>query len=137
MISYIETIDRKETIQVAKNKMNKFSDLYKILASGSSIPSIRYDAFISSKGSINYTSLILSKIEQKDKRLLEIEKVLHALEKLPQEQAELLFMKHVQGYQTCKIKEILNASYSSLYRIMSDAYFNIAIALQIEVQKNE
>lgn len=133
MISYIESLDRKETIKKAKKRMQHFSDLYRLLCAGYQIPGVSYGSDVQSNGYSNHSQKILHQIEKKDERYAEIEEVLEAMDRLDKLEAEVLFLKHIMMYDIVSLSLQLGISQATVYRLLKDAYFKLAIRLKIEV----
>ncbi|MDQ0362484.1 hypothetical protein [Breznakia pachnodae] len=134
MSSYIESLDRKETIKKAKKRMQHFSDLYRLLCAGYQIPGVSYGSDVQSNGYSNHSQKILHQIEKKDERYAEIEEVLTAMDRLNDKEGEVLFLKYIVMLSNDRIIETMQVSEYSVFKLLREAYFSIAILLQLEVK---
>lgn len=132
MSSYIERLDRKETIKKAKQRMKHFSDLYLLLCAGYSIPAVSYGERYSSSSLRNHSQKLLHQIEVKDERYDELRSILDAIACLPKKEAEILFLKHIAMLDIERIARHHSlTSNQTVYRILNQAYFNLAIVLDL------
>ncbi|MDF9825192.1 hypothetical protein M2475_001626 [Breznakia sp. PF5-3] len=133
MSSYIESLDRKEIIKKAKQRMNHFSDLYRLLCVGISVPGISYGGIsVAGGSSVSHSKKILYEIEKKDERYAEIEEVLLAMERLDPCESEILFLKHIMMKNINQISNMIGKSKSPTYEVLNDAYFRIAVVLNLK-----
>lgn len=129
MSSYIESLDRKETIKKAKKRMQHFSDLYRLLCVGYQIPGVSYGSDVQSNGYSNHSQKILHQIEKKDERYAEIEEVLEAMDRLDKLESEVLFLKHIMMKDITQICLMMGKTKSPTYKLLNNAYFNISVVL--------
>lgn len=135
MSSYLGKLDRSATIKNARNKLNDFSDLYKLLGTGVQVSGVNYERQPSSKTHYsNHALKLLEQIERKDKRFYEIETIMRAINGLDPKEGEVLFLKHIAFQNIDEISNVIGRSRSSVYEILNNAYFNIAILLELEVE---
>ena len=132
-MSYIDLLDRKKSIQAARHEMNHFSDLYKLhefkdnyeIGNGTG-----NDSIISIINCLNY--------DAKDRQLEYIQKVLKAISKLrDKDELEYIYYKYVKFLRNFEIDEIMGRSSRSRERVASNALFNMALLLNVEVYEGE
>lgn len=136
-MGYLSTIDEKETIRRAKEELNDFADLLKLIAPVK-FPGVRatdYNEIVSKVSFKSHDQNILDEIERKDKRMREIARVVAVINTLEQEYVELIWMKHVERKTCEKISQLLNIDKSSVSRKLKAAYYSFAIAAGIAVEK--
>lgn len=132
MSSYIERLDRKETIKKAKQRMKHFSDLYLLLCAGYSLPAVSYGERYSSSSLHNHSQQLLHQIEVKDERYDEIRRVLDAMQCLEEKENEILFLRHIAMLSNVQIESVMHISESYSFKLLRNAYFSLAIVLNIE-----
>lgn len=141
IMSYIDLLDRKKSIQAAKHEMNHFSDLYKLhefkdiyeISSRTGNNSI-----INIISCLNYDAKEINKINRRDRQLEYIQKILKAISKLnDKDELEYIYYKYVKFLRNFEIDEILNKSSRSRERLASNALFNMALLLNVEVYDGE
>lgn len=140
-MSYIDLLDRKKSIQAARHEMNHFSDLYKLhefkdnyeIGNGTG-----NDSIISIINCLNYDAKEINKIDRRDRQLEYIQKVLKAISKLRnKDELEYIYYKYVKFLRNFEIDEIMGRSSRSRERVASNALFNMALLLNVEVYEGE
>lgn len=137
-MSYIDQLDRKESIRNARHEMNHFSDLYKLheFTDTYSIKGTCSDSVISIVNCLNYDTKEINKIDRKDRQLEEIQKVLKAISKITEaDELEYIYYKYVQVWPNHKIDDLMGISGRTRGRIANRALFTMALLLNVEVLK--
>lgn len=140
-MSYIDLLDRKKSIQAARHEMEHFSDLYRLHEFKNDtygIGSTGNNSIISIINYLNYDAKEISKIDKRDRQLEYIQKILKAVSKLSnKDELEYIYYKYVKILKNFEIDEILNKSTRSRERLASNALFNMALLLNVEVYDGE
>lgn len=134
-MSYQDTLDKKKSIQAAKKELEDFSDLIKLHSDLPIIQGIRYGGIPNLNAYTNHDQIQLHRIEKKDEQLQFIFKVLQAMDKLEDDEMQVLYMKYVLMYCDERIMEILNYAERSFKRKLNSGSFKIAIKLEVDIKK--
>lgn len=133
IMSYQDTLDKKKSIQAARKELDDFSDLIKLHSDYPEIQAIKYGGILGISSCLNYDQKQLHKISKKDEQLKFVNKVLNAMMKLEDEEIQIVYSKYVQLNSDEKIAKSLNMSLITLHRKLNRAYFDLSIALNVEV----
>lgn len=133
-MSYQDKLDKKKSIQNAKKELEDFSDLFKLHQDNfPDIQGVKYGNVPTIASYINADQRILDKIEKKDEQLQFINKILEAISKLDDDELQVIFCKYILMKNNKQLEHSLNMSYRTVLRKLTNAYFNIAIALGLEI----
>lgn len=134
-MSYQDTLDKKKSIQAAKKELEDFSDLIKLHSDLPIIQGIRYGGIPNLNAYTNHDQIQLHRIEKKDEQLQFIFKVLQAMDKLEDDEMQVLYMKYVLMYSDAEIVSNLFLSDVTVKRILRKAYFKLSMVLGIDKKK--
>lgn len=138
-MSYIKHIDVGKTIMAAKEELNDFADLLKILYPYplGDLRAVSYQVTQVNSGSQNYDEKNLSLIEKRDAQIKEVQLIINCLNTLEVQYVELLYLRHLQKKSIGELARMNKRSSSGIYRLLNIAYIKFAIAYGIEIVEDE
>lgn len=134
-MSYQDTLDKKECIRKAKKELGEFGDLLKLQGQNYNISSTSFDDVMNTVNYLNYDYKMVQRINENDEKSYYISKIYEAINKIPKDEAYILYLLYVRNHNKADIYDIIALSKSSVQRKLNNAYFHFSIALGIEIEE--